>query len=372
MTDSWHGEHPGDRPYPALELEGVTVEQAGRLVLDSVSFSVAPETTVAVAGAPGFGGAALARVVAGGVQPVAGAVRLAGENVTGLPPYKRKVGYVPAGGGLLPHLTAEQNIRYGARLRREPKRLADEHVDAAVEALELRPALDLRPHELSATQRLRVAIARVAARRPQPSTWVVDATADGPAQSLATGVHRAHLTGKPTILICATDRHHGAELGDAERLLILWDGQITADGRLDAFRADPADLLTARLALPAPLPVHAGRTVVYGIECGSLELPKPEWLHTGERVRVALPAEALSITKGGGKDILTTVVDVKPEGARSKVIVEPRQAPGERWPVRCDSGERPQLRQPVWVRVDRERILVFHADSGRRRREGAA
>lgn len=115
---------------------------------------------------------ALARVVAGLTAPSSGTILVDGEDVTGYPPARRRIGYVPAGGALLPHLTVRENIQYG--LRRSPvvRPVAARWVSSVVEQLELAAILDLRPHQLTDAQRLRVAIARAAA--PLPEAMVID------------------------------------------------------------------------------------------------------------------------------------------------------------------------------------------------------
>lgn len=117
-------------------------------------------------------GTALARVVAGLAAPRSGAIYMDGEDVTAVPPARRRIGYVPAGGALLPHLTIQQNLQYG--LRRSPivRPVAARWVTSVVDQLELAPILDLLPHQLTDAQRLRAAIARAAV--PLPEAMVVD------------------------------------------------------------------------------------------------------------------------------------------------------------------------------------------------------
>lgn len=110
---------------------------------------------------------ALARTVAGLVEPVSGQVLIHGIDVTDRPPNDRGIRYVPAGGGLLPHLTVEQNVRYG--LHRSPvvREEAEWRLRQAAERWDLTSILGADPRELSNEQRLQVAVARAAVCRPE-------------------------------------------------------------------------------------------------------------------------------------------------------------------------------------------------------------
>lgn len=118
-------------------------------------------------GASPADGMAMARTVAGLAAPVSGQVAIHGIDVTGRPPNDRGIRYVPAGGGLLPHLTVEQNVRYG--LDRSPvvREEAERRVRDAGERWDLTSLLVAEPRELSNEQRLQVAVARAAVCRPE-------------------------------------------------------------------------------------------------------------------------------------------------------------------------------------------------------------
>jgi ABC-type Fe3+/spermidine/putrescine transport system ATPase subunit len=110
---------------------------------------------------------AVARVVAGVAAPESGRVLVGDDDVTGLPPVERKIGYVPAGGALLPHLTARQNIEYGLRYREHVAEMHNKWQRDLIVQLELGSVLDRHPHELSPPRRLRVALARTMVSLPE-------------------------------------------------------------------------------------------------------------------------------------------------------------------------------------------------------------
>jgi ABC-type taurine transport system ATPase subunit len=141
-----------------IELSGLILAVGRRHVLDPDPLGVAAGQ-VGVIVAPPTAGTVLADVLTGLAAPVSGQVLAGGKNVTGRPAGHRGIALVPAGGGLLPHLTVERNAGYGlaGTETREQRRARVERVLAELELTSLRR---LRPHELSAEQRLRVAVAR--------------------------------------------------------------------------------------------------------------------------------------------------------------------------------------------------------------------
>jgi ABC-type thiamine transport system ATPase subunit len=156
----------------ALHLDGLVIEtlDSRRLTLDG---RVWAGQVVAVA-VPADDGAEIARVVAGlDERRVGGSVRVQGHDVTDRRPNDRGIGYVPAGGGLLPHLTVRENLEYG--LTRRPDATADmveTRVKAAAEHFDLTLVLHARPHHATDDERMRAAIARAAVG--YPAALVVD------------------------------------------------------------------------------------------------------------------------------------------------------------------------------------------------------
>ncbi|MFM7141025.1 MAG: ATP-binding cassette domain-containing protein, partial [Alphaproteobacteria bacterium] len=124
-----------------------------------------PARATAVMGPSGAGKTSLLEAIAGLRRHARGHVEIDGDvlldTATGvvLPPERRGVGFVPQDAGLFPHLSALDNVRFGAGRDRA-------RVDAAIDALELRPLLDRRPGRLSGGERQRVALGRALAARP--------------------------------------------------------------------------------------------------------------------------------------------------------------------------------------------------------------
>jgi osmoprotectant transport system ATP-binding protein len=102
------------------------------------------------------------------VDPDSGVVRIAGDDVRSVDPValRRRIGYVPQDGGLLPHWRVQRNVELVLRLNDDPR--AEERARAALHLVGLDPATfgNRWPRELSGGQRQRVAIARAIAAEP--------------------------------------------------------------------------------------------------------------------------------------------------------------------------------------------------------------
>ncbi len=155
----------------ALSLEARNVEHRYRsaLALDGVSIDVPEGGMIALVGESGSGKTTLLRSFNRLVQPDAGTVRVGGQDVRDMSPIalRRRIGYVPQHGGLLPHWGVLRNVALVPRLA------GSADPEAAAEDALTRVALDPAgfgrrlPRELSGGQRQRAAIARALAARQE-------------------------------------------------------------------------------------------------------------------------------------------------------------------------------------------------------------
>jgi ABC-type sulfate/molybdate transport systems ATPase subunit len=159
---------------------------------------------------------ALARAVAGLVRPLSGRVLVDTEDVTDKRPGDRRIGYVPAGGALLPHLTVRQNIEYLVWHRETVHDLVRSWEAGLVHHLELGPVLDLRPHEITPQQRMRAAIARAAISSPEVLIFdLPDTGAAGPLRDLLEGLVTAGAV-RPSTVVFTGDE---ALLAEADQVV---------------------------------------------------------------------------------------------------------------------------------------------------------
>ncbi len=118
-------------------------------------------------GPSGSGKTTTLRMIAGFEIPSAGTVELAGEDVSGVPPYDRAVNTVFQDYALFPHMTVGENVAYGMRVAKVAKQEREKRRDEALEMVRLLGYGDRKPGELSGGQRQRVALARAIVNRPK-------------------------------------------------------------------------------------------------------------------------------------------------------------------------------------------------------------
>ena len=158
-------------------MAGVTLSRvnktfAGHAAVKDVSLDLHDGEFLVLVGPSGCGKTTLLRMIAG-LEPVtSGSVFIGDRDVTALPPKQRDIAMVFQDYALYPHLTVEQNLGIGLKLRRVPKAERAERVRQVAEILGLATLLKRKPAQLSGGQQQRVAIGRAMVR--EPAVYLLD------------------------------------------------------------------------------------------------------------------------------------------------------------------------------------------------------
>jgi spermidine/putrescine transport system ATP-binding protein len=118
-------------------------------------------------GPSGCGKTTTLRMVAGFEEPTAGRVLIDGADVAGLPSYRRPTNTVFQSYALFPHLSVGDNVAFGLRRKKVPKREIAERVEAELERVGLAAEINRKPNQLSGGQQQRVALARALVNLPK-------------------------------------------------------------------------------------------------------------------------------------------------------------------------------------------------------------
>jgi heme exporter protein A len=193
-----------------LVAENLVVSRAGRAVIDGLSFRLEAGQALILTGPNGSGKTTLLRALAGFLAPAAGSIRL--QAASDERERSELVHFVGHQDGIKTHLTVKENLAFwAAYLGDRPPAL-----DAALERFALAPLSDIPAGYLSAGQKRRLALARLAVA-PRP-VWLLDeptVSLDTAAVALLFAAIEAHVTGGGLAVIAT---HVALPLGRAQEI----------------------------------------------------------------------------------------------------------------------------------------------------------
>ncbi|MGE3832742.1 MAG: ABC transporter ATP-binding protein, partial [Parvibaculaceae bacterium] len=150
----------------SLSLQSIAKHFGAVRAVDGVDLDVRQDEFFALLGPSGSGKTTLLRIIAGLEQPGTGRVVVRGQDVTALPPYRRRIGMVFQNFLLFPHKTVAENIIFPLRMQRASRSECEERLQWAVKLLRLDGLGGRYPNELSGGQQQRVSLARGLISRP--------------------------------------------------------------------------------------------------------------------------------------------------------------------------------------------------------------
>src|ERR671916_1865871 len=141
MVDSENG--------PDIRLDRVVKRFGDTVAVDGLTLEIERGAFYALLGPSGCGKTTTLRMIGGFEDPTEGTIRLGGEDVTDLPPFKRDVNTVFQSYALFPHLDVERNVAFGLERRRLPKGEVRSRVAGVLELTQLTGLQKRRPAQLS-------------------------------------------------------------------------------------------------------------------------------------------------------------------------------------------------------------------------------
>jgi len=232
-----------------IEFQHVTKGFDDHLVLDDVSFFVDRGETCVIMGRSGVGKSVTLKHILGFLQPDAGRVFVAGEDVTDYTEkqfegIRHRVTMVFQSGALFDSLTIAENIAFPLESRAD---LTPEQKDARVaelaETLEVADVLDKLPSELSTGMKRNVAIARALAQDPEAILYDEPTTMVDPLMAAHTSdlILKLKETLHKTSVVVTHDTHLARKLAD--RVVFLHEGRVGYFGPWAGFEAAPEEYL---------------------------------------------------------------------------------------------------------------------------------
>lgn len=257
-----------------IEFRNVTVRgNGGAIILHDLSLSVARGEVVALLGPSGAGKTTALRAVAGFAEPAEGSILLSGVDVTRTDPRTRGIGMVVQNYALFPHMTVSENVAFGLKTRRTPRREIRDRVAEALEMVGMGDKAGRHPRTLSGGQQQRIAIARALAPRPEVLLF------DEPLSALDAQLRQGMLAelGRlhrelPDVTMLYVTHGQNEALTLADRIAVMADSRLVEFGTAAKLYRDPEFEFTARfLGASNVLPV----TVVSADEAVLAGHPRP-------------------------------------------------------------------------------------------------
>ena len=149
-----------------LIFENISKSYGSNKVIDNLSIAVQKGEIFSLLGPSGCGKTTLLRIAAGFEEPDSGRVILDGQDITNLPPNKRKLNTVFQNYALFPHLTVRDNIAFGLKVSGFSKEKINDEVERYLDLIQMTDHASKKPSKLSGGQKQRVAIARALINKP--------------------------------------------------------------------------------------------------------------------------------------------------------------------------------------------------------------
>jgi putative spermidine/putrescine transport system ATP-binding protein len=229
-----------------VTLAGLTKRFAGTVAVEDLSLDLTSGSFTALLGPSGCGKSTTLSMIAGLLTPDAGDIRFDGASVVPVAAEHRGVGLVFQKPLLFPHLTVEQNVAFGLRMRRLDRAEVRDRVHQMLERVQLSRLARRRVGELSGGQEQRAALARALVLRPkvllldEPFSQL-DAALRAEMRALLRTLHDESAV---TTLFVTHDQHEAVELADTIALLL--DGRLAGHGDPEQFYTHPPSLAAAR------------------------------------------------------------------------------------------------------------------------------
>ena len=273
-------------------LQSVTKRFGDFVAVDDISMRIEDGKFTVLVGPSGCGKTTTLRMIAGLEEVTAGEIKIGERVVTRVPPKDRDIAMVFQNYALYPHMDVYNNMAFGLKLRRTPKKEIQQRVQDAAELLGIEDKLKSKPRELSGGQRQRVAVGRAIVRNPKVFLF------DEPLSNLdaklrvqmRTELEELHHKLQTTTVYVTHDQVEAMTLGD--RIAVMKDGVIQQYASPQETYDHPANQFVAGFIgspamnfLPAAASAEAGRTILSGEEF-RIALPR-------ERSREGLPARVI-------------------------------------------------------------------------------
>jgi multiple sugar transport system ATP-binding protein len=358
-----------------VRLENVAKRFGNVSVIEGLSLEIQDEEFMVLVGPSGCGKSTALRMIAGLEEISDGKISIGDRVVNELPPKDRDIAMVFQSYALYPHMTVRENLEFGLKIRKMPRKEIDALVNDAAEILGITSLLDRKPKQLSGGQRQRVAVGRAIVRKP--SVFLFDEPLSNLDAKLRVQM-RAEITKlqrrlKTTAVYVTHDQVEAMTMGD--RIAVMKDGKLQQVGSPLEVYEKPVNLFVANFIGTPPMN-FINATITDGgatLAASKFTIPVAQSMrpytnaHAGKKVVVGLRPENVrhgsDAERGETAHIPAEVEIVEPLG--HEVIVHTRA--GDDYIVAAlDSHHTPKMGDTVDLIIETAALHLFDAETERR------
>jgi multiple sugar transport system ATP-binding protein len=296
----------------SVTLEHVTKRFGEVTAVRDLNIDVKDKEFLVLVGPSGCGKSTTLRMIAGLEEITEGSVFIGDRLVNDVAPKDRDIAMVFQSYALYPHMSVYDNLAFGLKLRRTPKKEIDRRVHDAAELLGLADLLNRKPKQLSGGQRQRVALGRAIVR--EPKVFLMDEPLSNLDAKLRVQMRaeliRLHQRLQTTVIYVTHDQVEAMTMGT--RMAVLRDGVLQQIGPPQVLYDHPTNMFVAGfIGSPSMNFVDAkleGTPDDMWVNCGSFRVPVPQ-------------SHAPKVASLLGKDCFF--------GIRPEDLYEPKYAPPE-------------------------------------------
>lgn len=294
-----------------LDVVNLSKHFGGGAAVQDINLHLKRGEVISLLGPSGCGKTTTLRCIAGFYRPDVGAITIGGRLVAApdvfVAPEDRQIAMVFQNYVLWPHMTAFQNIAYGLKLRRLPRKEISARVEEMLALLGLQGLAERYPHQLSGGQQQRVSVARSLVVRPQ--VLLLDEPFSNLDAKLRVQMRQEMRDLLSRLGISAVYVTHDQEeaMVISDRILLMDKGKLIEEGSPQSLFERPGTEFTARFFgvanfLPGTIEIESGRSFLRLDGLGiAPEVPHRTGEAPGQRYVLGLRPDALAVEPGAGR-----------------------------------------------------------------------
>ena len=246
-----------------IRLENVSKSFGSAKIIEHLNLTIQDGSFTVLLGPSGCGKTTLLRMIAGIGPATSGKIYMDGEDISDVPPGKRNVAMVFQNYAIYPTRSVRENIEFGLKNNKVPKKERTERVERVAETVGLKEYLGRRPSELSGGQRQRVALARAMVK--EPAVFLMDEPLSNLDAKLRLAMRseliQLHEQLKTTFIYVTHDQMESMAMAD--QIVLMDQGTIMQQAAPEVIYHDPDNIFTAQFIGMPPanileLPGQAG------------------------------------------------------------------------------------------------------------------